>query len=95
MSIKFKNHNNTVIYHFCKEVFSLKEVAVSIGEFENEFDVNVSVWYVDEYLNREFDSFTPITYSTFKEAEKHALGIYRTLEKRYGNKIQYNGLENC
>ena len=102
--IKKRYHNNTEIYHFCKGVFSLKEVHVSIGEYEEEreddkqvfeYDVNVCVWYVDKYLNSEFESFTPITYSTLKEAEKHAKGIYRTLEKRFGEKISYQGLENC
>lgn len=82
----------------------MKEVHISIGEYEEEredekqvfeYDVNVSIWYVNEYLYRDFESFTPATYSTLKEAEKHAKGIYRTLEKRYGEKISYQGLENC
>lgn len=93
--LKKRYHNNTLIYHFCKDVFSLKEVHISIGEYDGEYDVNVNIWYVDKYLNRDFESFTPVTYSTLKEAEKHAIGIYRTLEKRYGEKIAYQGLENC
>lgn len=95
MNLVKQYHPNTDIYRFAKGCYQVTDIYVSVGEYEGEYDVNVLVCYYDKWYNTDTMDFTPATYSTEKDALKHAKGVYNTLVKRFDDKVTWEGLENC
>lgn len=71
----------------------IAEITVSIGDIEeeNEYDVNVNIWYMDRWNNKEFEDFTE-TLNELEVAVKRAETIASKLSAR-GYRAKYTGIE--
>ena len=78
-----------------RKYYSIKEITVSIGEYDGEYDVNVNVWAYNRYFIEEFECFTRTTLNEEKKAITLAKRTTTSLQNLYGNKVKYVGLENC
>lgn len=76
---------------------NIRRITVSVGEYDNEYDVNVNVWYFDRYYNDLFESYLRDTLTDERKAVTLAKRTATSLKNVHGlmNKVEYVGIENC
>lgn len=74
---------------------SVTEIIITVEEFGEGFDTHINVWYLDKYLNREFESFQLGEEEKKGYALRRAKSAFNSLSKLYDDKVQFEGIVNC
>jgi hypothetical protein len=78
-----------------KDFHGITNISVTIGEHDDELDINVNVWGYDRWMNEEFECYSEtLSIEEMKKAMTKAKRLATTFGN-WGYKSKYNGIENC